>query len=241
MSPDSGQASHGSGDGTYTCLEAQHPPVAFCSSRIQLDVHVAPPPALCPCISHAPSSQYAGAVRLLVVLGRLHVPLLDVPPLALPVALAHAFYVSSNIRTPRLSVFQILSDPVSKALLRYFSAVSLCPFSCGMTYSCIPKAAPKTVKSIVVLLRRTALRVRVSTGAVGARVPCEEGRTCRRCRASTRVCQQRRTSRGQLTYASHFGGTRWGCPGVQCVESAGGGVEGVRLSGRIGAGEMREC
>jgi hypothetical protein len=64
------------------------------------------------------------AADLLVVLGGLHVPLLDVLPLTLPSALAGGVQTARIRPTPLLRVLQILSDPVSKALLCWISTLS---------------------------------------------------------------------------------------------------------------------
>jgi hypothetical protein len=110
--------------------------------------------SLCPCV----------AALLVIVLGRLHVPLLDVLPLTLSGALATAIANANILRTPLFKVFQTFSEPVSKALSPQISILPIrvsCSFA---TYNCMPKAAPKTVNSMVVLLRMTALQAMVSIG-----------------------------------------------------------------------------
>lgn len=78
----------------------------------------------------------------------------------------------------------VVPDPVRRSVkspAMRFSALSLCaPIPDAKTYSCMPKAAPKTVNNMVVLLRRTALQSTVSHGRVEG---LGEGRrACRRCR-----------------------------------------------------------
>lgn len=126
--------------------------------------------SFCPC-----------AIALLVVLGRLHVLLLDVLPLSLPSALATAISNTGNVRTPLLIVFQIFSDPVSKALLSYFSTLPFRVSRSVATYNCMPKAAPKTVNNMVVLLRMIALQAMVSIGIDRWRCSRIGRRTCKRC------------------------------------------------------------
>jgi hypothetical protein len=125
------------------------------------------------------------AAALLVLLGRLHVPLLDVLPLSLPIALALLSITPWVLRTPLLRPFQIFSDPVSKALSPCLaSSPSVSRSQSAITYSCIPKAAPKTVNNMVVLLRRTALHPMVSIVMELSWRLRKGRRTCTRCRAS---------------------------------------------------------
>jgi hypothetical protein len=151
--------------------------------------------SLCPCV----------AALLVIVLGRLHVPLLDVLPLTLSGALATAIANANILRTPLFKVFQTFSEPVSKALSPQISILPIrvsCSFA---TYNCMPKAAPKTVNSMVVLLRMTALQAMVSIGTDRWRCSRIGRRTCRGCRQARSGCQRCRNNRyRQFTYSRHF-------------------------------------
>lgn len=99
---------------------------------------------------------------LLVVLGGLHVSLLDVLPLALPDLLAWIARILCAAPTPRLMLSQMRSEPVSKALSSLSISMFLHVQPRFATYSCMPKAAAKTVPRRVTLLLMMVLRLMVS-------------------------------------------------------------------------------
>lgn len=62
---------------------------------------------------------------LLVVLGLLHVPLLDIFPLSLEALLAQVVPMYVPVHTPLFMASQIFSEPVSNALSFYISILSI--------------------------------------------------------------------------------------------------------------------
>lgn len=100
---------------------------------------------------------------LFVILVLLHVSVLDVLPLSLSSVSARRLQYPRVAPTPRFTAFQMLSDPVSKALDPVSASPSpACPSRHRCTYTCVPKATPNTVNNMAVLLRRTALQSTVS-------------------------------------------------------------------------------
>ena len=128
------------------------------------------------------------AELLLVVLGGLHVALLDVLPLALPCELARVTSNKNPVTYPAVqAVPDLLRSCVEAPVVPYqLSCLLAYPSGFVMTYSCMPNAAPKTANNMVVLLRRTALQAMVSR--VRSKGVRGEGLACRLCRASTSSC-----------------------------------------------------
>lgn len=124
---------------------------------------------------------------LLVVLGGLHVSLLDVLPLSLPPALASCTRNEPEAPTPRLMLSQILSEVVSNALL--FPSASIpsahsCPGPCDVQLEAESGAEDGEQHG------RVAAEDRAGSMVSRARSRhMREGRlACRQCRASAQGC-----------------------------------------------------